>query len=48
MDSQTFEAHQLALKAQVGQLVEYNELTRNKVLSIENFVEKYQPLFTQR
>lgn len=29
-------------------MLEYNELTRNKVLSCENYLEKYQPLFTQR
>ena len=29
-------------------MTEYNEMTRNKVKAAENYIEKYQPLFTQR
>lgn len=47
-DSLEFKVHVEAYKTQTKDLMDYNELTRNKVLSCENYLEKYQPLFTQR
>lgn len=43
-----FKTHVDNYKIQIHDLMEYNEMSRNKVLSQENYLEKYQPLFTQR
>lgn len=43
-----FRVHLEGYKESNKDLIEFNEITRNKVLSCENYLEKYQPLFTQR
>lgn len=47
-DQAAFLAYVHNIDAKLKQVTEYTELSRNMVIGCENYLEKYQPLFTHR
>ena len=47
-DQTAFLAYVHAVDMKIKQVTEYTELSRNMVIGCENYLEKYQPLFTHR
>ena len=47
-DQLSFMAYVHNIDAKCKQITEYTELSRNMVIGCENYLEKYQPLFTHR
>lgn len=47
-DQVAFDVRMEMLDQKMANVNEYTEITRNMVLGCENYLEKYQPLFTHR
>jgi hypothetical protein len=47
-DQMAFDVYMESLDQKMANVNEYTEITRNMVLGCENYLEKYQPLFTHR